>query len=152
MGATPGQVGTAKSSVEGGLTVANTVLPLVFLITFVLHFQPNQTSGDFPAEATPLNTLSTPSSLLLPGLSSSSPTAGSGPGKRPSWTEHPPPPGREAQGPLLWAPEHPRQELITCCGSHAILPPSCPLSPSVSLSLASATCGHLRSENATWRI
>ena len=107
VGSPPGQVSMATSIRKGGLRVANTGLTIVFLITFMLHFQTNQTSDNFPAEATPLKTLSAPSSLLLPRLSSSSPAAGSGPGKRP-FRLTPPPPGQEAQGPLLWAPEHPR--------------------------------------------
>ena len=44
VGATPGQVGTAKSSVEGGLTVANTGADTCFLdhIRVVLPAKPNQ--------------------------------------------------------------------------------------------------------------
>lgn len=104
----------------GGRSDAETrALTIVFLITFILHFQPNQTSGNCPAEAAPCKTPSAPTqSLLLPALTSASPTAGSGPGKSPSPTEplH--------LGERLWAPSLDSRASLTV--THALQLPRDP--------------------------
>lgn len=115
----------------------------------MLHFQPNQTSGNCPAEAAPCKTPSAPRSLLLPTLTSASPTAGSGPGKNPSPTEPPSTWARGSGAPSLDSRASPTV-------THALQLPRDPatqpsVSPLVSLSSASAACGRL-SEDAKWKI
>ena len=106
VGATPGQVSMATSSRKGGLRVANTGADNCFLdhIHVALPHKPVTTFQRRPRHLRPCLPQA---ACFSPDSPHQAPLLAQAQG-RGLFRLTPPPPGREAQGPLLWAPEHPR--------------------------------------------